>query len=212
MHTKLGKYIVIEGLEGAGKSTAMKTIKRFLVEHKIDVLTTREPGATVVGETIRKLIKDPSIEDKMDARTELLLFYAARIELIEKIIKPTLDKGTWVLSDRFELSSFAYQGGGRKLDENMLYSLSSFCVKNCTPDLIIFLDIKPEYGLERAKKRGMLDRIEQESLDFFQDVYLSYHKYLKNLSNVVIIDATKPLPVVQSIIIEKLYHAITTVA
>jgi dTMP kinase len=212
MSNKPGRYIVVEGLEGAGKTTAMKTIKRFLVEHKIDFVTTREPGATIVGEFVRKLIKDPAVKDCMDPRTELLLFYAARIELVEQIIKPALKNGSWVLSDRFELSSFAYQGGGRKLDENMLHSLSSFCVQDCTPDLIVFLDIKPEHGLERAKRRGKLDRIEQESLDFFERVYESYHKHLKNLDNVEIIDAKKPLPVVQSIIREKLYHAIATVA
>ena len=207
--TKLGKYLVIEGLEGAGKTTAMKTIKRFLTEHNINYITTREPGATTVGEAVRSLIKDTEVKESMDPRTELLLFYAARIELLEKVIKPALRDGTWVLSDRFELSSFAYQGGGRQLDENMLYSLSAFCVKNINPDLVFFLDIKPEIGLERAKKRGKLDRIENESADFFRNVYLSYHKYLKHLKNVAVIDASKPLSVVQGLIRERLNYAIT---
>src|SRR3990167_410820 len=101
--TKLGKYLVIEGLEGAGKTTAMKTIKRFLTEHNINYITTREPGATTVGEAVRSLIKDTEVKESMDPRTELLLFYAARIELLEKVIKPALRDGTWVLSDRFEL-------------------------------------------------------------------------------------------------------------
>ncbi|MDF1757883.1 MAG: dTMP kinase [Legionellaceae bacterium] len=212
MDIKPGRYIVVEGLEGAGKTTAMKTIKRFLAENDIEFVTTREPGATIVGESVRNLIKDPAVKDYMDPRTELLLFYAARIELLEQVIKPALKKGQWVLSDRCELSSFAYQGGGRKIDEKMLYSLSDFCVKDCLPDLMVFLDIKPEQGLERAKRRGKLDRIEQESLDFFRDVYDSYHKHLKNIKNVAIIDAKKPLPIVQNIIREKLSHAIITVA
>jgi dTMP kinase len=208
MQNKKGYYIAVEGLEGAGKSTAMKTIKKHLIQHNIDYIIAREPGATVVGEAIRQIIKDTSSNEVMDYRTELLLFYAARIELIEKIIKPALLEGKWVLSDRFELSSFAYQGGGRKLNEEMLQSLSAFCVGHCKPDLVLFLDISPEIGLDRAKRRGKLDRIEQESIDFFNRVHASYHKHLKNLANVEIIDATKPLTVVQRIIREKLDYAI----
>ena len=211
MQNNKGYYIAVEGLEGAGKSTAMKTIKKYLIQNNIDYIIAREPGATVVGETIRQILKDSSANDAMDARTELLLFYAARIELLEKIIKPALRAGKCVLSDRFELSSFAYQGGGRKLDEKMLHSLSDFCVASCKPDLVLFLDISPEVGLERAKRRGKLDRIEQESTDFFNRVHASYHNHLKNLVNVEIIDATKPLVAVQKIIREKLENAISPV-
>lgn len=212
MSMKPGRFIVVEGLEGAGKTTAMKTIKRLLAELHIDVMTTREPGGTFVGEAVRHLIKESPITEPLDSRTELLLFYAARVQLLEQVIKPALHRGSWVLADRFELSSFAYQGGGRKLDERMLQSLSTFCVRDCQPDLIVFLDIKPEQGLERALKRGKLDRIEQESLDFFNDVYASYHKYIKTLTNVIMIDASKPLMVVQNMIRAELHHAISTAA
>lgn len=206
---KKGRYIVVEGLEGSGKTTAIRTIKKFLSANDIQYVAVREPGATNVGEVIRDLLKDPNAKDSMDARTELLLFYAARIELIQQIVNPSLEKGCWVISDRCELSSFAYQIGGRKLDETILKMLSGFCIQSLRPDLLIFLDINPEHGLWRAKKRGKLDRIEQESLDFFKDVSVAYHKYIKDYNHVAIIDASQPLRDVQRLIREKLYDTVS---
>lgn len=206
MSIKRGRFIVVEGLEGAGKSTAIKTIKRFLMDQHIEFTLTREPGGTHLGEAVRQLIKEAPTDEPLDSRAELLLFYAARTQLLAQVIEPALQKGVWVLADRFELSSFAYQGGGRKLDERMLHALSAFCVRENQPDVIIFLDIKPEQGLERAFKRGKLDRIEQESLSFFNDVYSSYHKHLKSMNNVIMIDASKPLVVVENSIRTKLQH------
>ncbi len=196
MSSKAGHFIVVEGLEGAGKSTALTTIKRFLAERVPEIITTREPGGTRVGETARQLIKETSNEP-LDARCELLLLYASRIQLIEQVIRPALTRGCWVIGDRFELSTWAYQGGGRQLDPDMISQLSSFCVKDIKPDLIIFLDISPEQGLKRALKRGKADRIEQESLTFFTQVYNSYHHYIKNMKNVICINASKPLSIVQ---------------
>lgn len=198
MSGQRGHFIVIEGLEGAGKSTALKTIKKYLIENKIDLIVTREPGGTVAGEAIRHILKDASQSEPLDARAELLLFYAARVQLLQQVIRPALAKGTSVLADRFELSSFAYQGGGRQLDEKMLQALSKFCVDELVPSLILFLDVSPEQGLQRALGRGKLDRIEQESYEFFQRVYQAYHKHMKTMTNVVIIDANKPLVVVQN--------------
>lgn len=212
MSSKTGRFIVVEGLEGAGKTTAMKTIKRVLAELELDFITTREPGGTSTGEAIRRIIKESPEMELLDPRAELLLFYAARVQLLEQVIKPALERGCWVLADRFELSTFAYQGGGRRLDERMLHALSSFCVQDCRPDVIIFLDIKPEIGLQRALKRGKLDRIEQESLHFFNDVYASYHKHIKTLDNVIIVDASEPLGIVQHNIKSKLNHVLTSVA
>src|SRR5258708_6479514 len=103
-----GRFIVVEGLEGAGKSTALTTIKRYLVENAIDVITTREPGGTHVGEITRQLLKESIPSEPLDPRAELLLFYAARVQLIEQVIRPALQRGSWVLADRFELSTFAY--------------------------------------------------------------------------------------------------------
>ncbi len=195
-----GHFIVIEGLEGAGKSTAINAIKHYLESLSIELVTTREPGGTRVGEIARQLIKESLPTEPLDPRAELLLFYAARVQLLEQVIRPALARGCWVLADRFELSTMAYQGGGRKLDQAIIEHLSAFCVKGIKPDLIIFLDITPQLGLQRAKKRGKIDRIEQESLVFFNDVYDSYHKHIKTMDNVVVIDASKPLHTVRELI------------
>jgi dTMP kinase len=196
-----GGFIVIEGLEGAGKSTAINTIKHFLEHAGIEVMTTREPGGTQVGEIVRQLVKEITTStEALDPRAELLLFYAARVQLLEQVIRPALERGCWVLADRFELSTFAYQGGGRKLDEQMITHLSAFCVNEMKPDLIIFLDILPQLGLQRAQKRSKADRIEQEPLVFFQNVYESYHKQIKMMDNVVVIDASQPLQIVRNLI------------
>ena len=199
MSTK-GSFIVVEGLEGAGKSTALEVIKHVLNAHVPELVITREPGGTRVGEVARELIKEFLPEEPLDPRAELLLFYAARVQLIERIIRPALDRGAWVLADRFELSTLAYQGGGRKLPSAMIDHLSAFCIEDIKPDLIIFMDITPEQGMQRVVSRGKTDRIEQESMVFFNDVYQSYHQHIKTMTNVVVIDASKPLLVVQEAI------------
>lgn len=195
-----GHMIVVEGLEGAGKSTALHTIKRCLSPIVPELVTTREPGGTEVGELVRQCVKGITVKEPIDVRAELLLFYAARVQLLNQVILPALDRGAWVLADRFELSTFAYQGGGRKLDPHLIATLSSFCLDHFKPDLILFLDITPEVGLARAQKRGRIDRIEQEALSFFHDVHASYHEQLCKMNNVVLIDAMQPLPVVQQTI------------
>jgi dTMP kinase len=195
-----GLFIVVEGLEGAGKSTALHTIQHVLEHHSIEFITAREPGGTRVGEMARCLIKEIIPEEPLDPRAELLLFYAARMQLIENVIRPALARGVSVLLDRFELSTFAYQGGGRKLDETMISNLSHFCIVDIMPDLILFLDVPPQQGLQRIVARGEIDRIEQEALEFFNDVHNAYHKHIKNRNNVIVIDASKPqLDVQQSI-------------
>lgn len=200
MTSKKGHFIVVEGLEGAGKSTALSTIKRFLAERVPELITTREPGGTRVGETARQLIKETLPSEPLDPRTELLLMYASRVQLLEQMIRPALDRGCWVIGDRFELSTWAYQGGGRQLDPDVIAHLSSFCLKEFKPDLIIFLDISPQQGLKRALKRGKADRIEQESLSFFTRVYDSYHQHIKTMTHVEVIDASQPLQAVQQLI------------
>ncbi|MDF1677338.1 MAG: dTMP kinase [Legionellaceae bacterium] len=195
-----GQFVVLEGLEGAGKSTALTTIKRFLSPYVSELITTREPGGTRVGEKIREIIQQTSDKEPLLAHSELLLFYAARFQLIEQVVRPALARGAWVLADRFELSTWAYQGGGRGLDEAMIQHLSSFCVQNLNPDLILFLDLPPEQGLQRILERGHTDRIEQESVDFFHRVYDAYHKRLSTLDNTILIDASKPLAMVQHLI------------
>lgn len=193
-----GKLIVIEGLEGAGKSTAINTVITLLSELNIDSITTREPGGTVVGELLRSIIKNPDYKNTLDDRSELLLLYAARTQLIEEIIKPALAKGCWVVADRFELSSFAYQGGGRGLDDAFIEQLSSFCLQGFQPDLTLFLDISPEQGMQRAQLRGQFDRIEQQSIDFFHRVHQAYMARTDSSPNMIRIDASQPLEQVQS--------------
>lgn len=194
---KKGCFIVVEGLEGSGKTTAMTTIKRCLAPVVPELVLTREPGGTRVGEVVRTLIKEQVPGEPLDARAELLLFYAARVQLRQQVIEPALQRGAWVLADRFEMSTFAYQGGGRHLDESMLRHLSHFCLEGLQPDLILFLDVPPKVGLERAQKRGQLDRIEQESLDFFKAVHAAYHRQLAHLPQAVVIDGTRSLAAVQ---------------
>ncbi len=203
---KHGHFIVVEGLEGAGKSTALDVIKSILNPRVAELVSTREPGGTRVGEVIRSLIKDITPDEPLDSRVELLLFYAARVQLIERIIRPALARGAWVLADRFELSTLAYQGGGRKLPLTMIEHLSAFCIENLKPDLIIFLDVTPEQGLKRIIARGKIDRIEQESLDFFHDVRAFYHQHIKNLDNVFMIDANQSREQVQ----QAVSHAVDT--
>lgn len=199
-----GKFIVVEGLEGAGKTTAIQTIRDYL-DAKIQALViTREPGGTRVGEVVRALIKEEVQGEILDGRTELLLLYAARVQHVTQVIKPALREGDWVLSDRFELSTIAYQGGGRGIDSALIAQISEICLQGFTADITFFLDIKPEEGLHRVQQRGKSDRIESESLAFFHKVYQSYHDAIAKMQNVIIIDASQPLLSVQQSIITHL--------
>jgi dTMP kinase len=201
-----GHYIAVEGLEGAGKSSALKIIRSFLTSKVPGLTLTREPGGTRFGEVARSLIKEINPSEPMDPRTELLLLYAARIQLMEQVIKPAINQGNWVLGDRYELSTLAYQGGGRKMDKSFIQQLSTFCMQGFKPDLVIFLDVLPQRGLKRAQMRGKTDRIEQEALSFFQDVYHSYHQHIKAMDNVVVIDAGRPIKIVHTDIRNALEH------
>lgn len=203
--TQRGRFIVVEGLEGAGKSTAIRTIKQFI--EKItdkEIIFTREPGGTRVGEVVRKLVKEKISGEKLDFRTELLLMYAARVQLVEQVIRPALERGDWVIADRFELSTYAYQGGGRGIDISIIDQLSKLCLRGFKPDLLLFLDISPEQGMKRVKRRGKIDRFEQEEISFFARVHQAYHQQIREMENVVIIKASQPLPVVQRAISQHL--------
>lgn len=195
-----GKLIVIEGLEGAGKSTAVKVIIDLLAQHNITTLTTREPGGTAIGELLRNIIKNPEYSDVLNDKTELLLLYAARIQLIEEVIKPALQEGYWVIADRFEWSTMAYQGGGRGIDLGVINNLSTFCLNGFKPDLILYLDITPELGMQRAKLRGSFDRIEQEAIQFFHRVYDTYAQLINAHPDIRVIDASLELEQVTQLI------------
>jgi dTMP kinase len=201
---KRGRFIVVEGLEGAGKSTAIQTIKQYLQDFVPEIVLTREPGGTRVGEAVRQLIKENIAGEMLQPLSELLLLYAARVQLLEQIIRPALMRGCWVLADRFEFSSFAYQGGGRRLDRQMISNLSTLCLQGFKPDLILLLDVNPEEGLIRVKNRGAEDRIEQESLAFFRRVAKAYQQLRLTMDNVIVIDANQPIELVQESVLTQL--------
>ena len=168
-----GKFISIEGVEGAGKSTNIEAIKQYLVGKEIDFVVTREPGGTVLAEKIRRLLLHVS-DDAPAELTELLLIFAARAQHIEKVIQPALENGRSVICDRFTDATYAYQGGGRGLKTSVIAELESMVQGELRPDLTIILDLDPEAGLVRAKERGELDRFETEKDEFFKKVRSAY--------------------------------------
>ncbi|AKO37288.1 thymidylate kinase [[Haemophilus] ducreyi] len=188
-----GKFIVLEGLEGAGKTTAHQIILTQLKQAGIQqIVQTREPGGTPLAEKLRYLIKH-EFEEPISPQAELLMLYAARAQLVENVIKPALSAGKWVLGDRHDMSSQAYQGGGRQLDVALLNSLKESVLGPFEPDLTIYLDIDPAIGLARASGRGELDRIEQQSLDFFYRTRERYLALTQHNEKAVIINAEQPL-------------------
>ncbi|ABP60292.1 MULTISPECIES: dTMP kinase [Enterobacteriaceae] len=189
-------YIVIEGLEGAGKTTARNVVVDTLKELGIEQMVfTREPGGTQLAEKLRSLVLDiKSVGDEViDVKAEVLMFYAARVQLVETVIKPALAEGQWVIGDRHDLSTQAYQGGGRGIDQQMLATLRNAVLGDFRPNLTLYLDVTPEVGLKRARARGELDRIEQESLDFFNRTRARYLELAAQDDSIRTIDATQSL-------------------
>ncbi|MCW9733186.1 dTMP kinase [Avibacterium sp. 20-15] len=193
-----GKFIVIEGLEGAGKTTARDAIVEVLAREGVsDVVFTREPGGTPLAEKLRHLIKYET-EELVTDKAELLMLYAARIQLVENVIKPALAEGKWVVGDRHDLSSQAYQGGGRQIDAKLLQTLKQTVLGNFSPDLTLYLDLDPEIGLARARGRGELDRIEQQEIAFFQRTRDRYLALVKQDPNAVMINAEQSIEQVRA--------------
>ena len=189
-------YIVIEGLEGAGKTTARDVVVETLKECGIEeMIFTREPGGTQLAEKLRSLVLDiKSVGDEVITdKAEVMMFYAARVQLVETVIKPALARGCWVIGDRHDLSTQAYQGGGRGIDQRMLGTLRDAVLGDFRPNLTLYLDVTPEVGLKRARARGELDRIEQESLDFFNRTRARYLELAAQDSSIRTINATQPL-------------------
>ncbi|MGR5146028.1 dTMP kinase [Photobacterium alginatilyticum] len=192
-----GKFIVIEGLEGAGKSTAIKQVAAVLAKHGIaSPELTREPGGTPLAEQMRALVKEGHPDEPLTDMAELLLLYAARIQLVDNVIKPALAEGRWVVGDRHDMSSQAYQGGGRGFDTELMENLRNTVLGDFRPDFTIYMDIDPVLGLERARGRGELDRIEQMNIDFFHRARARFLELSENDPSVVIIDASQPLDAV----------------
>ena len=164
-------FITFEGGEGSGKSTQIKLLNNFLVQKKANVLCTREPGGTPSAEIIRKLVTQGDV-DRWSPMTESLLMWAARSELVDKLIKPSLQDGKWVLCDRFYHSTFAYQGLGHNLGLENMKLMKSIVIGDLDPDFIIVLDIDPVKGIERTKNRNSEE-------DRFEKLDIEFHKLLR---------------------------------
>ena len=193
-----GKFITVEGIEGVGKTTNMDFIHQQLLASGREVVVTREPGGTPLGEAIRGLLLDPEYTG-MDSRCELQLMFAARAEHLSKVVWPALEKGQWVLCDRFTDATYAYQGGGRGIDSGVIARLEELVQGEFRPDLTLLLDVPVEVGLSRAGKRGALDRFEQEQVEFFERVRQAYLDLAESHhGRYRIIDASRPLTQVQA--------------
>jgi len=187
----VGKFITLEGPDGSGKSTIINLISDYMKQKGIEFTVTREPGGTLIGEEIRDIIIDNK-NTNMGAETEALLFAAARGQHIHEKIIPALNDGKIVISDRFLLSSLAYQGIGRNLGVERVKMINDFGLRGIYPDLVLFFHIDPEITLERKTDGMGGDRLEQEGVEFHKKVYEGYMELLKKYpENVKIIDATK---------------------
>ena len=183
-----GKFITLEGIEGSGKSTNLVTIKSILDQYKIDYVLTREPGGGPLGPHLRKLLLDK--DQSISPSVEMLLMMADRRDHVDNLINPNLDKGIWVISDRYLDSTIAYQGGGRQLDINLITSLS-VSLKLPTPDLTLLFDLPVDVALERAKERSELDRFEREPKDFHSRIRESYLELASTNRRIKTIDSSK---------------------
>ncbi|HHQ4707450.1 TPA: dTMP kinase [Aeromonas veronii] len=202
----MSKFIVIEGLEGAGKSSAVRYVTDYLQRHGINrIECTREPGGTPLAERMRAIVKEVH-DERLTIEAELLLMYASRVQLVETRIKPALADGVWVVGDRHDLSSQAYQGGGRGIDAQLIGAIKQAVLGNFKPDLTLYLDIDPALGLQRARHRGELDRIELEQLSFFERTRTRYLELAAKDGSIVVIDAAQTPEQVKAAIERALDH------
>ena len=192
-----GRFITIEGGEGAGKSTAQTFLADKLTAQGISVLQTREPGGTPLAEAIRRNLLSVDEEAPVEM-AELLLVFAARAQHLAKVIEPALEQGQWVLCDRFTDATYAYQGAGRGLSAELIGKLETLAQGDRHPDTVILLDMPPQIGLARARARGTLDRFEQEEQAFFERVRQGYLERAAAFPDrYVVVDATQELSEVQ---------------
>lgn len=190
-------FITLEGVEGVGKSTNLTFIKQQLEKTGLHVVTTREPGGTVFSEKIRTLLLE-NRDEKVSEQAELLLMFAARAQHIYHVIQPALAKGQCVLCDRFTDATYAYQGGGRSMDIQMIAWLEDKVQGTLRPDLTLLLDAPVNVGMDRANERGELDRFESEKIDFFEKVRAAYlQRAEQHPQQIKIINADQALSSVQ---------------
>ena len=190
-----GKFITLEGIDGAGKSTHLDWLRETLAQRGHEVVVTREPGGTPLGETLRGLL----LNHHMHLETEALLMFASRREHLAEVIVPALQQGKWVISDRFTDASFAYQGGGRGIDEARLGILEDWVQQGLQPDLTLLFDVPLEVARQRLSANASLDRFEQEQQDFFQRVRAAYLRRAAQFpARIRVIDSARSLPVIRA--------------
>ena len=203
MPKKRGIFITFEGLDGCGKSTQLERLAAVLRSEGVDVLTTREPGGTANGERIRSILLDSGTTG-LTAMTELALMFASRAQQLEELILPTLERGTWVLCDRYTDSSEAYQGGGRGLGSQSVLDLHRVLCRNVWPDLTVLMDSEVEASVARARRRNLKkpgsadeNRFETENRDFYERVHQAYLAIARReRKRVLMLDARRPADVV----------------
>jgi dTMP kinase len=193
-----GRFITVEGGEGAGKTTQLAFIREYLERAGYQVVLTREPGGTALGEEIRSLLLGHR-HDGMAPATETLLMFAARAEHLERVIRPALAAGRWVLCDRFTDATYAYQGGGRGLPPERIAVLEDWVQGELRPDLTLLFDLPVAAGLQRAGRRGAADRFEREKADFFERVRAAYlERAWRDPDRHRIVNAARPVETVRT--------------
>jgi len=196
MTPRRGCFVTIEGVEGVGKSTNIAFMEQYLAAAGIPFVSTREPGGTPLGEQVRTLLLRPG-DTPMAPMTELLLMFAARAEHVERVIRPALAGGRWVLCDRFTDSSYAYQGAGRGIPAETIAAIEAASLGGMVPDATLILDLAVSEGLARAERVGAKDRFERESGDFFTRVRAGFLARAGQSGRYRVIDAGATLAEVQ---------------
>lgn len=192
--TERGRFIVLEGGEGAGKSTHIRSVRAWLEQRGREVVQTREPGGSPLAEAIRGVVLGDWPEG-IDTATETLLIFAARAAHLHALIRPALAQGKDVVCDRFVDASYAYQGAARGLGTDAIAMLERFTLDSLRPDLVLLLDLDPALGLQRAKRRGEENRFEAETLDFMARVRAEYlRRAAAEPARYAVVDAAQPLP------------------
>jgi dTMP kinase len=191
--TVRGRFITFEGIDGAGKSTQMAVVAHALRDRELPVVITREPGGTAVGEALREVI----LHQPMGIGTETLLMFAARAEHLERVIRPALEAGTWVLCDRFTDATYAYQSGGRGLSAERIGELEQWVHPDLQPDLTLLIDVPPDVAAQRLARARSADRFEAEQVDFFARVRSAYLERARaEPQRFIVIDGTQPAEVI----------------
>ena len=195
-----GQFITLEGTEGVGKSSLMTALSKWLASKGESVVTTREPGGTVIGEALRSLLLDPSNQNLTDI-TELGLMFAARSQHLAERILPALARGDWVICDRFTDSTYAYQGGGRGMSETLIAQFEALTLDGFQPNLTVLLDVPIAIGLARAAQVGAPDRFESEQHAFFERARATFLSRAETQVRTEIVDASRSQATVQRIVL-----------